>query len=130
MLVRFFTDEAAKIPAIRAMLEPQHHVVAQLLGGGGAQIGSNGVLMVDADLREAARVEQIKLVLRDLNCIPEKLFVVQKHLHHMIAQAFALGATAVVSRQGEIIRKLERIEIAEKAAQISPIAPSQSSSRK
>jgi hypothetical protein len=106
MLVHFVTDEPTKIPAIRAMLEPQYHVVAQLLGDGGAQIGSNGVLMVDADLRKMLRVEQIKLVLRELGCVSEKLFVVQNHLHHMVAQAFALGATAVVSRPKEIIFKL------------------------
>jgi putative nucleotidyltransferase with HDIG domain len=116
MLVHFITDEASKIPAIRAMLEPRHHLVSQLLGGGEAQIGSNAVLMVDADLRKAVSVEQIKLVLRELSGIPEKLFVVQRHVHHMVAQALALGATAVVSRPREIIFKLAQIEVAEKAA--------------
>src|SRR5665213_3169395 len=114
MLVHFVTDEPAKIPAIRAMLEPRYHVVPHLLGGGDAQISSSGVLMVDADLRKMVRVEQIKLVLLALSCIPEKLFVVQKHIHHMVAQAFALGATAVVSRPREIILKLAQIEVAEK----------------
>jgi putative nucleotidyltransferase with HDIG domain len=117
MLVHFVTDEPTKIPAIRAMLEPRYDVVPQLLGGGDTKISSNGLLMVDADLRKAVRVEQIKLVLQDLSCVPEKLFVVPNHLHHMVAQAFALGATAVVSRPREIILKLEQIEIAEKAAQ-------------
>ena len=115
MLVHFVTDEPTKIPAIRAMLEPRYHVIPQLLGGGDTQISSDGVLMVDADLRKAVRVEQIRLVLRDLS-IPEKLFVVQKHLHHMVSQAFALGATAVVSRPREIIIKLAQVEVAEKAA--------------
>jgi putative nucleotidyltransferase with HDIG domain len=116
MLVNFVTDEPTKIPAIRAMLEPRYHVIPQLLGGGDTQISSDGVLMVDADLRKVVRVEQIRFVLQDLS-IPEKLFVVQKHLHHMVAQAFALGATAVVSRPREIIIKLAQIEVAEKAAQ-------------
>jgi putative nucleotidyltransferase with HDIG domain len=116
MLVNFVTDEPTKIPAIRAMLEPRYHVIPQLLGGGDTQISSEGVLMVDADLRKVVRVEQIRFVLQDLS-IPEKLFVVQKHLHHMVAQAFALGATAVVSRPKEIIIKLAQIEVAEKAAQ-------------
>jgi putative nucleotidyltransferase with HDIG domain len=117
MLVHFVTDEPGKIPAIRAMLEPQYRVVPQMLGGGDSQTSSDGVLMVDADLRKAVRVEQIKLVLQDLNCVSEKLFVVQSHLHHMVAQAFALGATAVVSRPREIIRKLAQIETAERATQ-------------
>jgi putative nucleotidyltransferase with HDIG domain len=116
MLVNFVTDEPTKIPAIRAMLEPRYHVIPQLLGGGDTQISSDGVLMVDADLRKVVRVEQIRFVLQDLS-IPEKLFVVQKHLHHMVAQAYALGATAVVSRPREIINKLAQIEVAEKAAQ-------------
>src|ERR1700686_5164003 len=115
MLVHFVTDEPNKIPAIRAMLEPRYHIVPRLLGGSDAQVVSNGVLMVDADLRKMARVEQIRLVLRELSCIPEKLFVVQNHVRSLVAQAYALGATAVVSRPREIVSKLA--QIAEKAAQ-------------
>jgi hypothetical protein len=61
MLVHFVTDEPSKIPAVCAMLEPRHHVNPQLLGDGDTQISSNGVLMVDADLRQMVRVEQIRL---------------------------------------------------------------------
>jgi putative nucleotidyltransferase with HDIG domain len=117
MLVHFLTDEPTKIPAIRAMLEPRYFIVPQLLGAGDTQISSNGVLMVDADLRKEVRVEQIRLVLQDLSCITEKLFVVQNHLRSMVAQAYALGATSVVSRPREIKIKLAEIEVAEKAAQ-------------
>ena len=116
MLVHFVTDEPSKIPAIRAMLEPQHHVVIQLLGGGCTQISSNGVLMIDADLRKAVRVEQIRLVLQELSGLSEKLFVVQNQIRSLVAQAYALGATAVISRPREIILKLAQIEVAEKAA--------------
>ena len=59
------------------MLEPRHRVVPQLVGGGDTQISSNGVLMVDADLRKTVRVEQI---LQELNRISEKLFVVQNRV--------------------------------------------------
>jgi putative nucleotidyltransferase with HDIG domain len=116
MLVHFVTDEPRKISAIRAMLEPRYHVVPRLLGGSDTEISSNGVLMVDADLRKAVRVEQIKLALQHLSCLSERLFVIEKHVHHMAAQAFALGATAVVSRPREIVFKLAQIEAAEKAA--------------
>jgi putative nucleotidyltransferase with HDIG domain len=116
MLVHFVTDEPAKIPAIRAMLEPEHDVAPQLLGASNAGISSDGVLMVDADLRKAVPVEHLKLVLQDLTCVSEKLFVVQSHLHHMVAQAFALGATAVVSRPREVIPKLAKVEAAQRAA--------------
>ena len=115
MLVHFVTDEPSKIPAIRAMLEPRYQVVPRLLGTGETQI-SDGVLMVDADLRQAARVEQIKLVLRELHSITEKLFVVQSHIQHMVAQAYALGATSVVRGSREIVFKLAEIEVAVNAA--------------
>ena len=117
MLVHFVTDEPTKIPAVRAMLEPRYLVVPQMLGDYDTQTCAAGMLLVDADLRKAVRVEQIKLVLQGLSCVPEKLFVVQSHLRHMVAQAFALGATAVVSRPREIILKLAQIEVAEKETQ-------------
>jgi putative nucleotidyltransferase with HDIG domain len=117
MLVHFVTDDPTKIPAVRAMLEPRYHIAPQLLGSGDTQIDSSGVIMVDADLRKIHRVEQIQLVLQELSCIREKLFVVHNQVRSMVAQAYALGATAVVSRPKEIIFKLAQIEIAEKAAQ-------------
>jgi len=116
MLVHFITDEPGKIPAIRAMLEPQHRITTRVLGAGDTHTASNGVLMVDADLRQMARVEQIKGVLSELRCITEKLFVVQSHLQQMVSQAYALGATAVVCSSREIVSKLTQIEAATKAA--------------
>jgi putative nucleotidyltransferase with HDIG domain len=121
MLVHFVTDEPTKIPAVRAMLEPRHRVVPQILGEE-TSAGSSGVLMVDADLREADRVEQIKQVLGELRSISEKLFVVQGHIQHMVAQAYALGATAVVRSSREIVPKLAQIERAASAADSSSSA--------
>src|ERR1700744_2123648 len=115
MLVCYLTDEPGKIPAIRAMLEPNHHVVSRLLGDKVA-LGAGGVLMVDADLREGGRVEQIKQVMGELHAASEKLFVVQQHLHHMVAQAYALGATSVVRSTHEIGSKLAQFEAAAKAS--------------
>ncbi len=123
MLVHFVTDEPTKIPAIRAILEPRYHIVPQLLGAGDPQSTANGVLMVDADLRKEVRVEQIKLVLQKLSRISEKLFVVQHHLRSMVAQAYALGATSVVSRPREIMFKLAEIEVAETAAKAAVAPP-------
>src|SRR5580692_1798468 len=72
--------------------------------------------MVDADLRVMARVEQIKEALGGVHAISEKLFIVQRHLHHMVAQAYALGATSVVRSTREIAPKLAQIETAARAA--------------
>lgn len=124
MLVHFLTDEPTKIPAIRAILGPEHDVAPQVLGTVSTSAISDGVVMIDADLRKPAPVEQLKTVLGDLRDVSEKLFVVQKHLHHMVSQAFALGATSVVSRPKEIVTKLAEIEVAQKAAQERMLANS------
>lgn len=116
MLVHFVTDEAGKIPAIRAMLEPHYQVVPKLLGIDDPQITSRGVLMVDADLRMRVRVEQIRVIVQKVSWISERLFVVRNQIRSMVEQAYALGATAVLSRPKEIIAKLARIQVAEKAA--------------
>jgi putative nucleotidyltransferase with HDIG domain len=117
MLVHFVTDEPTKLPAVLAMLQPQHAIECHLLGVTDKRIISNGVLMVDVDLRKTAPVEQIKIILQDMRCISERLFVVQRHLHHAVAQAFALGATAVVSRPREVFLKLAQLEAAKRVAQ-------------
>ena len=115
MLVYFVTDEPTKLPAIRAMLEPQHAVVPWVLDGDGTGIRSHGVLMVDIDLRQMARVDQVRFVMQELADIPEKLFVVHNLSRSMVAQAYALGATAVISRPKEAILKVAQIEEAETA---------------
>lgn len=114
MLVHFVTDAPNKMPAIRAMLEPQHVVRPRLLGEADRGILSNGVLVVDADLRRAASVDQLKAIMRNLQRVSEKLFVVQSHLRDMVAQAVALGATAVISRPREMVSKLAQVELAHK----------------
>jgi putative nucleotidyltransferase with HDIG domain len=73
------------------------------------------MLMVDADLRKKDCIERIKRVLRVKRTSPEKMFVVPGHLQVMIAQAYALGATAVVSRPREIVSKLTQFASDEKA---------------
>ena len=125
MLVYFVTDEPTKLPAIRAMLEPQHAVVPWVLGGDGTGLRSHGVLMVDIDLRQMSRVDQLRFILQELARIPEKLFVVHNLSHSMIAQAHALGATAIISRPKEAILKVAQIEEAEAAEENNAADPSQ-----
>ena len=124
MLVHFITDEPNKLPAIRAMLEPRHELVAGLLEGCDAQIEPHGVLVVDVDLRQACRIEQVRLVLRRLSDACHKLFVVHNPAGPMVAQAHALGATAVISSTKEVVFRLAHIEEAQKAGQGELAAPS------
>src|SRR4051812_48840110 len=116
MLVHFITDEPAKIPAIRQVLEPRYQVVPRILGSDDKQPYSSGVLMIDADLRKAGRVEQIRHLVQELGDVAEKLFVVRNDIHALVAQAYALGATSVVSRPRDIMLELKQIDVARRAA--------------
>ena len=60
MLVYFVTDEPSKLPAVRAMFEPQHAVVPWVLDGDGTGVRAHGVLMVDVDLRQLPRADQLR----------------------------------------------------------------------
>jgi putative nucleotidyltransferase with HDIG domain len=64
-----------------------------------------------------ARVEQVRLALQQLSRIPEKVFVVHNRARSLVSQAYALGATVIVSRAMEAVAGLAQIEEAEKAAQ-------------
>ncbi|MCA6116061.1 HD domain-containing protein [Bradyrhizobium sp. WSM 1738] len=123
MLVYFVTDEPAKLPAIRAMLEPQHAVVPWVLDSDGTGVRAHGVLMVDVDLRQMPRADQLKLILQELAAISERLFVVPNHARSMVAQAYALGATAVISRAKEAALKIAQIEYAEAAKEKNATDP-------
>src|SRR2546430_16694062 len=98
MLVYFVTDEPTKLPAIRAMLEPQHAVVPWVLDGDGTGIRLHGVLMVDIDLLQMTRVDQLRFVMQELFGIPEKLFVVHNLSPSMVALSHVVMASAVISR--------------------------------
>lgn len=117
MLVYFVTDEPSKLPAVRAMFEPQHAVVPWVLDGDGTDVRAHGVLMVDVDLRQLPRADQLRPILNELAAIPERLFVVPTHAGAMIAQAYALGATAIISRAKEAVPKIAQIEFTEAAAE-------------
>lgn len=123
MHVYFITDEPAKLPAVRAMLEPRHDVIPRVLGTGNVQIGPHGVLVVDVDLRQVDRIAQVRLALRQLDGIPQKLFVVRNQTGPMVAQAQALGATAVISSTKEIVFRLAQIEDAINPAPRSLVIP-------
>ena len=116
MLVCYLTDEPSKIPAIRAALEPRYQVIARVLGQEPV-FAPSGVLMVDADLRQASRVEKIKQVLDEGQTIDEKLFVVHRSLHYLIAQAYALGATSVAHSAKEAVSRLAQLEAAMRASE-------------
>jgi putative nucleotidyltransferase with HDIG domain len=111
MHVHFLTDEPNKIPKVRALLEPEHHVEPTILGRDALQAVPEAILMVDADLRRRDRIEQIKKDMLVLSDVRERLFVVEKSMRAMVVQAHALGATGILARPQEIVTRIEEIKV-------------------
>ncbi len=111
MHVHYLTDEPNKIPTMRALLEPEHHVEPTIIGGDGVRAVPEAVLMVDADLRRPDRIAQIKKDMLALSDIRERLFVVEKSMRAMVVQAHALGATGILARPQEIVTRIEEIKV-------------------
>src|SRR5207253_734520 len=79
--------------------------------------------MVDIDLQQMTRVDQLKFVLQDLASIPEKLYDIHNISRSMVAQAQAHDETAIISRPKEAILKVAQIEEADAAAEDSAANP-------
>lgn len=107
MRVHLLTDDPAKVPLVRGLLEPRHVVEVGLLDESNAPVVPNGgvALIVDADLSCADRVEKIKDAVKDADDI-ERLFVVPERVRRLVVQAHALGATRVLSRVQQIVPAL------------------------
>ena len=112
MLVHFVTDEPAKIPAIRQVLEPRYRVVPQFLGSDGKQPASER--RADDRCRPAQGIScrTDPAARAGAGSRPEKLFVVRNSIRPLVAQAYVLGATSVVSRPRDIMFELEQIDFA------------------
>lgn len=128
MDVHFLTDEPNKIPRMRALLEPRHRIEPTLVGSDDIRVRPEGVVMVDADLRQPDRIEQIKKNLHALSEIRERLFVVEKSMRAMVVQAHALGATGIVSNAREIVSHIARLEAVAREQRMALASPAISGS--
>ncbi|WP_375310094.1 hypothetical protein WHZ77_23295 [Bradyrhizobium sp. A5] len=102
MYVDFIADQATKVDAFRNVLEPRHVIVPRLLGGGDTEIRENcALLMVDADLR----VQQIKLVVKELGLVPEPVRLID-----VAMAAMGNGSDARPPRMARTARSHQRCQ--------------------
>lgn len=108
MCVYAVADTQAKLSSVRAMLEPQHPVRADLLST--ARICYDDVAAVVAvDLRVVDNISALKALSAVLSRIPKRIFLIEERTRLAMAQAYALGATHALSwpvRPAELLAKL------------------------
>jgi putative nucleotidyltransferase with HDIG domain len=123
MAVHVIADTSARLAGVRAVLERKHVVTSELLRGLGVQRSNVDALVVKADLRTIENICALKKVLAAMKRVEKRVFLVEDSAHLSIAQAYALGATAVISRAKEAMPKIAQIEYAEAAAESAASDP-------
>jgi putative nucleotidyltransferase with HDIG domain len=115
MTVHVIADNASKISAIRGMIEQRHPVTSEMLGG--AEIKRKGIeaIVVAADVAEVDNIAALKAVSGKLARIPKRIFLIDSKARIAIVQAYALGATDVLTnpvRAAHLLTKLAPPEAA------------------
>jgi len=97
MNVHLVGDDATKLSALRGMLENHCALTSEMLGD--APIAAHGVdaVVIAADLRAVENITALKEVSDQLARIPKRIFLTNHKSRLSTVQAYALGATSVLS---------------------------------
>ena len=119
MFVHVVADSPAKLAGVRAALERGYEVTSELLGGASIRLSECYALVVKVDLRSVENVVALKGTLGILGHVRKRIFLLDQTIHLWIAQAYALGATLVLT--GPINQKKLLSALADR---VGPSAPS------
>jgi putative nucleotidyltransferase with HDIG domain len=96
MTVHIVADSDVKLSALRAMLQSQHVVTSELLGGAGRPCSKSDAVVVTADLRVVENIAALKEMFGKFTDIPKRIFLIDQKARLFTVQAYALGATQVL----------------------------------
>jgi HD-GYP domain-containing protein (c-di-GMP phosphodiesterase class II) len=112
MPVHVIADTSAKLAGVRAVLERKHIVTSELLHGLNVQRSNIEALVIKADLRAIDGICALKQVLASLTHVERRIFLVEDSAHLSISQAYALGATTVLTgplNQHKLLKELANL---------------------
>jgi putative nucleotidyltransferase with HDIG domain len=115
MRVHVVSDSITGLSAVRPLLEPHYAVVSELLGEAELRGDDIHAIIVDADLRVVDNISALRKLSGKLNRIPKRIFLIDRNARLSIAQAYALGATAV------LINPVQKSSLLAKLADRSPV---------
>jgi putative nucleotidyltransferase with HDIG domain len=97
MFIHVVADSSAKLAGVRASLECKYDVTSELLGGASISRSECNTLVVKADLCVVENIAALRKTLANLSQVRRRIFLLDQTVHLCIAQAYALGATHVLT---------------------------------
>src|SRR5690242_620341 len=97
MRVHVIGDNLAKLAMLRALLERHCSITSELIGDAEIRDDAPGAVVVAADLRSVDNITAVKRIGKRLNRIAKRIFILDQKSRLSEVQAYALGATAVLS---------------------------------
>jgi HD-GYP domain-containing protein (c-di-GMP phosphodiesterase class II) len=97
MNVHLVGDDAARLATLRGMLEKRCSLTSEMLGDAAFNERRIDAVVVAADLRAVDNITALKEVSERLASIPKRIFLTNHKSRLSTVQAYALGATSVLS---------------------------------
>ncbi len=115
MTVHVIADNSSKASALRSMLEQRHVVTSEMLAGADIKRGGIKAVVVAADVACVDNISALKAISARLSRIPKRIFLIDGSSRLSIVQAYALGATYVLSNPvapAQLLARLAPVEAA------------------
>ena len=109
MSVHVIADTRDKLSSVSRMLDQQHAVTSELLGGASLRHKGIDAVVVAADLGKVDSISALKAVSGKLKHVPKRIFLIDRKGRLSVVQAYALGATHVLGNpvsQAQLLSKL------------------------
>jgi putative nucleotidyltransferase with HDIG domain len=109
MFVHVVGDTRARISAVCGMLEQTCAVTSELLSGASIRSSNIDALVVTTDLRVLENISAVKAASAEINRVPKRVFLINQSTRLAVVQAYALGATHVLTNpvsQVQLLKKL------------------------
>jgi putative nucleotidyltransferase with HDIG domain len=109
MCVHVVGDSLAKLATLRALLERRGAITSELIGDAEIRDDAADAVVVAADLRSVDNITAIKRIEKRLNRIAKRIFILDQKSRLSEVQAYALGATAVLSNPVERVQLMAKL---------------------
>lgn len=115
MTVHLIADNASKASTLRAMLEQRYMVTSEMLAGASIKRSGIEAVVIAADVGRLDNVAALKAISARLSRIPKRIFLIDGKERLAIVQAYALGATYVLTNPvapAQLLTRLAPVEAA------------------